>query len=518
MNRREKALLVFIVALGLAARVYFLAAFENVFSTEAEAYSKINLVNAWIAHGKPYPDPNFGPLHTWLIFLLTLPFKDPVFPVRIFSLICGIAAIPVFFFITKIIVGKRAAFIAAVLFAFFPVHLRASATSLAEAPYALCFFGGLAAFIACTHSKKSSYWWLVLSALCFNLAGMLRFEAWLFFPVLCLFALRRGFLKAVGYGLMLLIFPAVHMYICWKTTGHPMSFGQTSAASFLLYLPQMPLSYRATAWLVCFWLGLSPVLAILCVLGMLWGAAAKRGGLIYALFFFPYALLSYRTIMGMIDPSLVRYGIVLAAIPLPLAAGFIDAATTKLVKREGLRLAAVVIVCACAIGLTSWWSYRQANESQLPDDVRSVAGFLRDQVGENERIILDKRFHPYLVVESRHDPNLLGTLRYSGGPVTDPEEYKAVVTKLFPLSHGHGEDISWGRDIKYYEHEAFVEMMQNFDPTMLVLDYESGGNMQAFTIAPETGEALMHGRRLTRILQAGEFAVFRIEHVEGDES
>ncbi len=518
MSRREKALLALIILMGLAARVYFLIAFENVFSTESEAYSKINLVNDWIAHGKPYPDSNFGPLHTWLIYLMTRPFSDPVWPVRIFSMICGIAAIPVFFYIAKKVAGRRAALIAALLFAFFPVHLRASATSLAEAPYALTFFGGLAAFIAYTSNKKSSYAWMILSALCFNLAGMLRFEAWLFFPVLCLFAIRRGFLKAAGYGLMLLIFPLTHMYFCWKTTGNPMSFSQTSAASFMLYLPRMPLSYRSTAWLVCFWLGLSPVLAALCAFGIAWAVAAKRGGLLLALFFFPYVILSYRTIKGMIDPSLVRYGIVLAALPLPLAAGFIDAVTQKLLRRERLRAAVTALACALIIGFTSFWSYRQAAGSSLPEDVRTVAAFLRDQAGKDERIILDKRFHPYIVVESRHDPSLLVSLRYGGGPVTDPKEYEAVVKKLFPLSHGHGEEVAWGRDIKYYEHDAFVEMMKDFNPTMLVLDYESGGNMQAFTIPPDIEETRMHGRLLKRVLRVGDFAVFRIEHVPGDDS
>ncbi|MCZ7583726.1 MAG: hypothetical protein M5R36_10540 [Deltaproteobacteria bacterium] len=57
----------------------------------------------------------------------------------------------------------------------------------------------------------------------------------------------------------------------------------------------------------------------------------------------------------------------------------------------------------------------------------------------------------------------------------------------------------------------FDRMLASFRPTVLVLDYESGGNIQAFPIGPKEERAEMHGRVLTRVLRTGDFAVFRIE-------
>ena len=207
------------------------------------------------------------------------------------------------------------------LFAFYPVHVRASATSLAEAPYALAFFAGLLAFLVYRGRSRAGAGWLVLSAACFTAAAMLRFEAWLFYPVLCLFAIRRGLLKAVAFGAMLALFPAWHMYVCWKTTGNPLSFAVTSSASFLLYLPRMSLAYRATAWPAAFWNAMSPPLAIFAAAGLFWAALARKGGFLVAMLALPYALLSYRTLQGMIDPALLRYSLVLAAFLIPLAGG-----------------------------------------------------------------------------------------------------------------------------------------------------------------------------------------------------
>ncbi|MCZ7583725.1 MAG: glycosyltransferase family 39 protein [Deltaproteobacteria bacterium] len=431
LDRREKIFVAIVTAAGFGLRLYFLAAYENIFSWEAEDYSKINLVLTWMQNGMPYPDPNFGPLHTWLIYLLTRPFEDMVLPVRIFSLVTGAATLPVFYLVARRL-GAGAAATATMLFAFFPVHVRAGATSLAEAPYTLAFFGGLALFFAHDAKRQASFAYLAGSAACLTAAAMLRFEAWLFYPLLCLLALRRGVVRAVGYGALLAVFPAWHMFYCWKTTGNPLAFGQTSASSFLLYLPQMPLSYRASAWLVAFWHALSPPLFVLCWLGLVWAAFARKGGMLVALFLFPYAFLSYRTLRGMIDPALLRCSVVLAGLLIPLAGGALWNAMRVLLRRErAAQIGTGVVTAAMAVFMTTW-AVAQAEENRLPKDVKELARFLREETRPDDRIILDKRFHPYLVVESRHDPDAFASLLYEGGADHRQGEIRAPRAQVFP--------------------------------------------------------------------------------------
>ncbi|MCB1152473.1 glycosyltransferase family 39 protein [bacterium] len=522
MDRAEYLWLAAILAAGFAVRLYFLLAYENIFSWEAEDYSKINLVLAWIEQGKPYPDPNFGPLHTWLIYLITLPFEDRVLPVRLVSLVCGTGALAAFFGMARFTVGRAAALIATALFAFYPVHVRASATSLAEAPYTLLFFGGLWAFARYWRSDGPRTAWVAASGLMLGAAGMLRFEAWLFYPGLCLWALAadksaKGFAKACVYGAILAAFPLWHMYYCWKTAGNPFSFGATSAASFELYLPSMPLSYRATAWLQAFWLAMSPYLAVTALLGLVWAAFARRGGFLLTLFVFPFALMNYRTLQGQIDPALLRYSVVLAALLIPTGAGAIEE-TGKILGRWLKRPAIIsgVVTAGLCVAMTTW-ALAQAEENRLPEDLKHLASFLAHDTADGERIILDKRFHPYLVVESRKDPASLRTLMYAGGPVP-AQDYERLARKFFPLSDRHAPEVPPGRDIKLFDRTAYEQMMDEFNPTLLVLDFESGGNIQAFPIEPDEESAVIDGRTFTRVFREGEYAVFKIAPAaEGDE-
>ncbi|MBZ0270890.1 glycosyltransferase family 39 protein [bacterium] len=507
-----------LVTLGFAVRLAFLLLYENMFSWEAEDYSKINLVYDWIAADKPYPDPNFGPLHTWIIYVLAFPFGDKVLPVRVFSLACGVAALPVFWSIARREMKSGPALAALAFFCVYPVHVRASATSLAEAPYALAFFGGLALWYSARAGERRAVAKLAGAAAAFTAAGMLRFEAWLFFPVLCLALIPRGFARAALFGAMLALFPLWHMDVCWATRGDPFAFGATSAASFELYLPQMDISYRATAWPQAFWHALSPPLFVACAVGLGWAAAVRRGGMLLALFLVPYLLLSYRTLNGQLDPALLRYSVVIAALLIPFAGGACADIPARLFsQRKHLGAAIAVALVASIASFEGYWAVVQAEENRLPDDIRQVARFLRE-ARPDDRIILDKRFHPYLVVESRRDPSTFRTLLYDPGGIKEWEEYRAVVPRLFPLAYlSPDAAVTWGRDIKRYNSEEFARTMREFDPTLIVIDYESGGNLQAFRLGPTVTETVEYGRRFTRVLRTGDFAIFRVERIEGED-
>ncbi|MCL4234503.1 MAG: glycosyltransferase family 39 protein [Deltaproteobacteria bacterium] len=524
MERRRIAFaLAGLTALGLGVRLWFFFAFDNSFSWESEPYSKINLVYTWLALGKPYPDTNFGPLHTWLIWLVAWTFEDKVTPIRLLSVVCGAATIPVFFAAMRRPFGDRIGLAAAALFASYPLHVRASATSLAESPYTLFFLIGLAAFLIHDEREDRSFGWLGLSAAALTAGSMLRFESWLFYPVFALLALRRGFARAVGYGALLAIFPLVHMFICWKITGDPLSFGKTSARTFALYLPQMPLSYRATAWFVCFWQVLAPAVALLVPVGMVWAMLERRGGTVAALFAFPYLFMSVRTLNGLMDPALLRYAIIIAALLIPFAAAAIWAfarrisaagAGTMSTERAGA-LAAVIVGLVTPANLA--WAYAQSIENALPPEVFEASAYLRDHVAENERVLLDKRFHPVFVIESRKRPENMLNLDYVGDPITDWDLYAELARKFHPLAYLDGREVDWGRDIKLYNRAAYEELMARERPAWLVLDYESAGNIQALPIAPTSSEAEIDGRRFTRAWRKGDFAIFRVEYPDQPE-
>lgn len=482
---RQTALLLGVTLLALALRVAFLLAFDNVFSHEGESYSKINLVRTWVANGMPYPDINFGPLHTWLIYALVSLFGGWIWPVRIFGVLAATATVPLFFLLVKNRFDERTAWPATLLFAVFPTHLRASATGLAEVPYLLLFVAGLLALFAAEKDRRFNRWGLVvLAAAAITGAGMLRFEAWLFLPVLCLLLWRRSFAQAAVFGALAAIFPLVHMLMAWKITGHPTSFAQTSALSFLQYMPDLPFRDKALGWAQSFGIGMAYVAGVLALAGVVVAVVRRQRWELAALFAVPFAVVQYKALTDTMDPSLERYVMSLATLLLAYA-GYALAVFGERLGRRRASWRQLALVAAAIIA--SWqfvWAWQMAQANQYDDDIRHVVAWLKSNAGPDDRVLPDQRFHPYLQIESG-----------------------------VPLSHF--AELRWSADRKSLDENAFAEMIATAPPTIVILDYFLAGvdlvnsNLDVFAVPRGADEIDNRGLRFRRVLADGNFVVFR---------
>ncbi len=486
-SRQERYTLLGLSALALLLRLVFLFLFDNSFSHEGESYSKINLVRVWIQHGRPYPDINFGPLHTWLIYLLHEVFGGWIWPVRLFHLLLGVATVPLFYLLVREEFGAAVAKVAAVLFAAFPVHLRASPTGLTEVPYLFFFALGLYAFFRVLNRRRDGWGWVVLAAAAVTAAGMLRFEAWLFLPVLGLLMLRRKPWSAVLFGALCSLFPLFHMYMCWRITGQPTSFAQTSAQSFLQYMPALPMSEKATGWLISFWIGMGPPAAVLALVGMALTAARRLTWSFQVLFWFPLAIMQYKAMTNTMDPSLERYIVSLAMLSYPYAAWVLVHAQEAWRRRGGGGHHTVMVVIALVVLLQVALAYRQADAARIPADVVATAHYLRDHATAQDRVLPDQRFHPYVELESG-----------------------------LPLDSF--VNLEWTADRKTLNPEAFERLIHQQPPTLIVFDYllaedpdnMVNSNLDVFRVPQRAQEAEVYGLKLTRVFAAGDFVIYRV--------
>ena len=519
-DRRFIFILSGIIAFGFAVRLIFLLVFDNIYSHEAEAYSKINLVSVWLEAGRPYPDINFGPLHTWLIWLLTYFFDTPVLPVRLFSLLCGTVALLPYALLIKEVFDERIALASTIFLAVLPVHVRGSATSLALAPYVLFMICGLYFYFKFKKDRRKKFIWLVWSALFLNLAGMLRFEAWLFLPPLCVFLLGKAFLKAhflpllcdflsgkdflkglfsslvstlfgketlyaVAFALMNLAFPLVHMYMSFSQTGHPMSFAKTSATSFLQYMPAMPMTYKLTGWFVSFGSSMTVVLGVLSLLGLLYAIFAGKGFHFAALLIFNFSIFQYKTLTNTIDPSLTRYTATMALLLLPFAAMMIWAAANRWLKKTKAVIYGTIFILLIA-GQGTVFAVLQANKEALPDDVKQTALFLKENLKSEDIVMLDSRFHPYFMVESHLENNQFVSLRFSADRKNLDEKYLETLVAKTP-------------------------------PTYVILDFTLEGveqvnsNLDAFKITKNTKEKVLRGLKFKQVAVYGDFFIYATE-------
>jgi len=484
---QDKNIIIGLTLLALVLRLAFFLFFDNSFSHEGESYSKINLVRVWIQHDKSYPDINFGPLHTWLIYVLYSIFGAWIWPVRVFHLILGIATVPIFYLLTREEFGARIARIAGVFFAAFPVHLRGSPTGLTEVPYLFFFVIGLYAFFRVLNRRRDGWGWLALSAAAITAAGMLRFEAWLFLPVLCLLMVRRKFWSAAVFGALCMVFPLVHMFMAWRITGQPTSFAKTSSLSFLQYMPNLPMYEKATGWFISFWIGMGPPAVVLAVLGMLLAAVRRTTWSFAVLLLFPLAILQYKAMTNTIDPSLERYIVSLATLAFPYAALSLMRVGDWLKRGRGGWQRALPILIAAIAAVQVVMAWRQAEAARLPEDVRAATGYLREHATREDRVLPDQRFHPYVELES-------------GLPL------EAFVS------------LEWTPDRKALNQEAFQRLLKDAPPTLIVLDYfladdpdnMVNSNLDIFKIPKRALEADDHGLHFRRVFFDGDFVIYRV--------
>ncbi|NLH50312.1 MAG: glycosyltransferase family 39 protein [Myxococcales bacterium] len=479
--------------LALAARYVFFRYFGNEFSHEGESYSKINLVRVWLDQGKPYPDPNFGPLHTWLIYLLVRIGGDWILPVRVFGLLVGSLTVPIYYFFLRAATDERTAILAALLFALFPTHLRASPTGLAEVPYLFFFVGGLwMYFLAWNRRDRRTWVYFSLAALGWTAAGMLRFEAWLYYPVLCLALLgRRRIGEAFGFGAMLAVFPLIHMGISWHDFGNPTNFAATSASSFLQYMPDMPWADKAFGWFYSLELGMGWPAAILAAAGLVSALIRRRFLLPAALLIFPLALLEYKAISNTLDPSLERYIVGLAAL-LYAFAGFALSSFGEHLQRIRTPLRhAVTVALAAILVFQVVHAWNEAVENRYPADVRQVVDWLRRYTGPADRVLPDQRFHPYVELESR-------------------------------LPIGAFVNLQWRPDRKALDPQAFALLLAETPPTIVIFDYlladtpYVNSNLDVFPVPRDAPEYEQYGLRLTKVFAAGDFVIYRSTKKEAD--
>jgi 4-amino-4-deoxy-L-arabinose transferase-like glycosyltransferase len=484
-DRRFNLTLAGIVAFALTVRIVFVAVFDNIYSHEAEAYSKLNLVTTWIDAGMPYPDVNFGPLHTWLIYLLTLPFDSPVLPVRIFSISCGVLAIIPYALLVRMFFEDRVALSTALLFSLCPVHLRGSVTTLALAPYVLFVGIGLYYYFRYKTNRRPHFYWLAIAALFLNMAGMLRFEAWLLLPLLCIFLIRKNFFHAVLFGAMNLAFPLVHMWKCYTQTGNPMAFAVTSATSFLQYMPMMPLSYKLTGWFVSFAGGITAITAACAGLGLLVAVFARKGFHFAMLFIFVLAIMQYKTLTNTIDPSLTRYTAGMSLLLLPFASLLLWTVAQRFFRRGlGTTILGICLVAILALQMLLF-STLQSIKQTIPDDIKQTVAFLRENVKPTDRVLADSRFHPYFMVESRLQNRQFLSLRFSA-------------------------------DRKHLDEPYLAEMIQTRPPTFAVLDYQLldieqvNSNLDAFDVPQNATTATSNGLKFDRLAAFGDFVIFAV--------
>lgn len=138
---------------------------------------------------------------------------SPLYSARILNLIIGTLTVPLFYLLVHKVWGHATAIFSASILLFLPLHVGLSASSLTEATFLFTVVAGMVFLIRASADTKHQKLRLSLAILCFCLAAMTRYEAWLLMPLFPFYYFwkTRNVPTATLMALALLIFPTAWM-------------------------------------------------------------------------------------------------------------------------------------------------------------------------------------------------------------------------------------------------------------------------------------------------------------------
>ena len=403
MNRNtERAIVMFLIIFGAAVRIHFLFTTPNLFSVEAESYSKIQLMLQWDQSPLLYPDINFGPFH---MVLLQLPWKltgSLVWANRIVSCLMGIALLPLVWALTRRLFDKPAAVGALAFLTMASLGVKTSVVTLAEGPTAFFMVLGLYLLTVYTDHPRDKWPAFFGSAAAFSIMTALRFETWLFLPLIPLWLwIKKDFYRASAFGAILALFPLLHFHVCWTKTGDPLHFMHTSAAITAMNSAKVPILQRAWGFPLNLAYTCSPVPLILLPIGFLVAFLRKKGALVGLFLFVILGMFEYKAINATLAPELFRY----LTIPCVLIAILWAPGLSSIAERFFKKRSIFPVILLLIVGITAGgWSYRAAmQEARLIQPSQGVFMMLKQLKGTlttADRIFIGAEYHPVIVVES----------------------------------------------------------------------------------------------------------------------
>src|SRR5229473_2376099 len=303
----------------------------------------------------------FGPLHLTLLGGTLELWPDRLWAPRVLSLLCGLAAVWLLFRIAARLLGPQAAFVAALGLSLSPLHIQASTTSASEAPFLALLLGAIDLLLGGR---------LAASALLLAAAGMVRYDGWLYLPLLAgWLLLRRVPLSRVALFCALAALP-VPLWL-WQNA----RFGGDWLAP-IHYIDQ---DHRALAAMAVGWFG-----------QLRWRA--------YCLAYWPLSLLLLCSpVLGLLS----RFVLVAATLSLPFAWSVLAGLPARLRIATAALAGLFLLATPAGLVLASYgrngglaeWARPLSPISTVPPGIAQASRWLRANARPDDALLLDSAWH-----------------------------------------------------------------------------------------------------------------------------
>jgi len=337
----------------------------------------------------------YGPLHLTLVGGLVRLLGDRVVAARLLSLTSGLVGVWLLYRVAEGERGPEAGFWAAFGLALSPLHIQASATGASESLFLALLLGALLLVL-----RERA----LLSALLLGAAGLVRYDGWMYLPLLgaLLLVRTREVPRALGYCAVAAAPALFWLWVNARWSGDPLApihhidrehamLAQTALASW------GPLRARLEG--LVFWPSAVCIVAtpVLGLLG-LWGSARaawrrEAGWELVAIAWLPAAWFTFRTAALLDFHPMARFTLVAAALSLVFAN---DAMALLRGPVRGVAVAAaaatpLVLTALCwnRTGAAAEWARPLAPIGSLPPGIAEAAHWLAANTAPADAILLD---------------------------------------------------------------------------------------------------------------------------------
>ncbi len=385
----EKLLLLLLLLLSAAVRIFFLFKFENLpgdavgFIAEAlRILENPDLLSNY--------DGNSSTLYKYALASCIYFWRDPILASRIFTSLFGIFLVVPYYGTLKVLFGRPVAFFSSLVLVFYPLHVIQSSMTTSDAVYYFFLFGSFYYFFSYKGSPQR-FRVLLLSALSFNIASLLRFECWVFIPVLSLLLWPKGKGVALFFMVLCMVFPCLQLLLNQIFTGDCLySFHKPGQAGYASIMAgRFSYDPRLWSWLAVLWRSSGPSL----VIGGLSGIALAflmRQKRQWSVFFLLLLLaFTVNTLFARMVTGL-RYSITPALFLIPYAWFFAERILVLLRIKKRAWLALFLIFFGIDFSQTVPKAISQTAEMicVTPPGIINIAGWLKDHVRGGETMVI----------------------------------------------------------------------------------------------------------------------------------
>ena len=380
-----------VLAVAVLARALpFLFGYEHY----GDAPVRIEIAQRWAQHPHVWHGfveaYQYGPLHLTLVGLLIDLLGKRLFAARLLSLVSGVLCVWLLQVLAERERGPQAGFVAGLALALSPLHIQASATGASEAVFLALLLGA----ILCVVED-----WAVAAALLIGAAGLVRYDGWMYLPLLgaLLWVRHRDVWRALA---LVALGAAPALFWMWLNSRY--------AGDALAPLRWIDRDHRQLAEMMLHWFGQVKwrayglvywPIAVLGVATPVFGAFALWGSArtlwrrlpawdLVALAWLPAAYLTFRTAVLADFRPMARFAMVAATLSLVFADD---------VLRRWKAAAAVAVAFSLFLFAASWnrtgplaeWARPLSPIGSLPPGIAGAAKLVRAQARPGDVILLD---------------------------------------------------------------------------------------------------------------------------------